>query len=139
MAAASATMAVSGLAGSSLAGQKFAIAPAKSVSVRSPSKVGAISAKYGEKSVYFDLGEIDNTTGNWDLYGNDDPNRYNGFQNKFFETFAGAFTKRGLLLKFLVLGGATTIGYLGSTSSGDLLAIKNGPKQAPIMGPRGRK
>ena len=39
-----------------------------------------MSAKYGEKSVYFDLGEVDNTTGNWDLYGNDDPNRYNGFQ-----------------------------------------------------------
>jgi hypothetical protein len=43
-------------------------------------RVGVASAKYGEKSVYFDLGEIDNTVGNWDLYGNDDPNRYNGFQ-----------------------------------------------------------
>ncbi|KAG0560195.1 hypothetical protein M758_10G156900 [Ceratodon purpureus] len=138
MAAASATMAVSGLAGSSLAGQKLAVSP-RSVAMRSPSKVGVVSAKYGEKSVYFDLGEIDNTTGNWDLYGNDDPNRYNGFQNKFFETFAGAFTKRGLLLKFLVLGGATTIGYLGSTSSPSLLAIKNGPQQSPVMGPRGRK
>ena len=60
-------------------------------------------------------------------------------QSKFFETFGGAFTKRGLLLKFLVLGGATTIGYLGSTSSGDFLPIKNGPKQDPVMGPRGRK
>ncbi|KAG0567274.1 hypothetical protein KC19_7G122900 [Ceratodon purpureus] len=137
MAAASATMAVSGLAGSSLAGKKLAVAP-RTVSVRSPSRVGAVTAKYGQQSVYFDLGEIDNTTGNWDLYGNDDPNRYNGFQNKFFETFAGAFTKRGLLLKFLVLGGATTVGYLGSTSSGDLLAIKNGPKNPPVMGPRNR-
>lgn len=45
-------------------------------------RVGVASAKYGEKSVYFDLGEIDNTVGNWDLYGNDDPNRYNGFQVK---------------------------------------------------------
>jgi photosystem I subunit 6 len=59
-------------------------------------------------------------------------------QNKFFETFAGTFSKRGLLLKFLVLGGATTVGYLGSTSSPNLLAIKNGPKQAPVIGPRNR-
>lgn len=47
-----------------------------------PCRVGVVSAKYGEGSVYFDLGEIDNTTGNWDLYGNDDPSRYNGFQVK---------------------------------------------------------
>jgi len=60
-------------------------------------------------------------------------------QNKFFETFAGGFTKRGLLLKFLVLGGATTIGYVSSTSSPDLLAIKKGPQKSPEVGPRGRK
>ncbi len=43
-------------------------------------RVGAVTAKYGEKSVYFDLGDISNTTGKWDLYGNDEPNRYNGLQ-----------------------------------------------------------
>jgi hypothetical protein len=42
--------------------------------------LGAVTAKYGEKSVYFDLGDISNTTGKWDLYGNDEPNRYNGLQ-----------------------------------------------------------
>jgi hypothetical protein len=44
------------------------------------SRLGAVTAKYGEKSVYFDLGDISNTTGKWDLYGNDEPNRYNGLQ-----------------------------------------------------------
>lgn len=42
-------------------------------------RVGVVSVKYGEGSVYFDLGEIDNIIGNWDFYGNDDFFRYNGF------------------------------------------------------------
>ena len=28
-------------------------------------------AKYGDKSVYFDLEDLGNTTGKWDLYGSD--------------------------------------------------------------------
>jgi photosystem I subunit 6 len=102
------------------------------------SRLGAVTAKYGEKSVYFDLGDISNTTGKWDLYGNDEPNRYNGLQSKFFETFGGVFSKRGLLLKFLVLGWATSIGYFGSTAAGDLLPIKKGPQEPPVIGPRDR-
>jgi hypothetical protein len=59
-------------------------------------------------------------------------------QSKFFETFGGLFSKRGLLLKFLVLGWATSIGYFGSTAAGDLLPIKKGPQQPPVIGPRDR-
>lgn len=41
---------------------------------------GAIVAKYGDKSVYFDLEDIGNTTGQWDLYGSDAPSPYNSLQ-----------------------------------------------------------
>lgn len=37
-------------------------------------------AKYGDKSVYFDLEDIGNTTGQWDLYGSDAPSPYNPLQ-----------------------------------------------------------
>uniref|UniRef100_A0A1D1YXB1 Photosystem I reaction center subunit VI n=1 Tax=Anthurium amnicola TaxID=1678845 RepID=A0A1D1YXB1_9ARAE len=97
---------------------------------------GGVVAKYGEKSVYFDLDDIANTTGQWDLYGSDAPSPYNPLQSKFFETFAAPFTKRGLLLKFLILGGTLAIGYLGSTVSGDVLPIKKGPQLPPKLGPR---
>eukprot|EP00850_Spirogloea_muscicola_P007170 SM000035S13150 [mRNA] locus=s35:888154:888789:- [translate_table: standard] len=61
-----------------------------------------------------------------------------GPPSKFFETFAGAFTKRGILLKLLVLGGAGALGYTSATAGGQLLPIKNGPQKAPTGGPRGK-
>lgn len=71
----------SGLASSSLSGQKLVVSSARSVSMKvAPRKVGVATAKYGEKSVYFDLGDIANTTGQWDLYGSDGPSPYNGLQ-----------------------------------------------------------
>eukprot|EP00246_Nothoceros_aenigmaticus_P008127 TRINITY_DN22624_c0_g1_i1.p1 TRINITY_DN22624_c0_g1~~TRINITY_DN22624_c0_g1_i1.p1 ORF type:complete len:150 (-),score=26.58 TRINITY_DN22624_c0_g1_i1:1380-1805(-) len=128
----------SGLASSSLSGQKLAVSSARSVSMKAaPRKVGVATAKYGEKSVYFDLGDIESTTGQWDLYGSDGPSPYNGLQSKFFEIFAGLFTKRGLLLKFLVLGAAGSVGYLGATTSGEVLPIKKGPQGSGEQGPEG--
>lgn len=62
----------------------------------------------------------------------------NKIQSKFFQTFAAPFTKRGLLLKFLLLGGGSTIAYLSSTASGDVLPIKKGPQLPPQKGPRGK-
>lgn len=59
-------------------------------------------------------------------------------QSKFFETFAAPFTKRGLLLKFLILGGASTIAYLSATASDDILPIKKGPQLPTKLGPRGK-
>lgn len=41
---------------------------------------GAVVAKYGDKSVYFDLEDLGNTTGQWDLYGSDAPSPYNPLQ-----------------------------------------------------------
>jgi photosystem I subunit 6 len=59
-------------------------------------------------------------------------------QSKFFETFAAPFTKRGLLLKFLILGGGSTLAYFSATASGDILPIKKGPQLPPKLGPRGK-
>ncbi|NCF00708.1 hypothetical protein D1151_16655, partial [Emergencia sp. 1XD21-10] len=55
-----------------------------------------------------------------------------------FETFAAPFTKRGLLLKFLILGGGSTLAYFSATATGDVLPIVKGPQQKPKLGPRGK-
>ncbi|XP_064951969.1 photosystem I reaction center subunit VI, chloroplastic-like isoform X2 [Musa acuminata AAA Group] len=132
-------VAVKGLAGSSFNGNKLALKPSRRIASRANLRPGAaVVAKYGEKSVYFDLEDIGNTTGQWDHYGSDAPSPYNPLQSKFFETFVAPFTKRGLLLKFLLLGGGFSIAYLGSTASGDILPIKKGPQLPPTPGPRGK-
>ncbi|XP_044484007.1 photosystem I reaction center subunit VI-2, chloroplastic-like [Mangifera indica] len=129
---------IKGLGGSSLAGTKLSVKPASQSLRLKKVRAGAVVAKYGDKSVYFDLEDLGNTTGQWDLYGSDAPSPYNPLQSKFFETFAAPFTKRGLLLKFLILGGGITLAYFSSTASGDILPIKKGPQLPPKLGPRGK-
>ncbi|CAL5443946.1 unnamed protein product [Camellia sinensis] len=129
---------VKGLSGSSLSGTKLRLKPSRQTFRRTTSKTGAVVAKYGDKSVYFDLEDLGNTTGQWDLYGSDAPSPYNSLQSKFFETFAAPFTKRGFLLKFLILGGGATLAYFSATASPDLLPISKGPQLPPKLGPRGK-
>ncbi|KAL1810861.1 hypothetical protein DCAR_0622959 [Daucus carota subsp. sativus] len=131
-------MTIKGLAGSSLTGTKLHIKPSCQTFKPISYKSGAVVAKYGDKSVYFDLEDLGNTTGQWDLYGSDAPSPYPPIQSKFFETFAAPFTKRGLLLKFLILGGGSTLAYVSSTATGDVLPIKKGPQLPPKLGPRGK-
>ncbi|KAL0319261.1 UNVERIFIED_CONTAM: Photosystem I reaction center subunit VI, chloroplastic [Sesamum angustifolium] len=130
--------AVKGLAGSSLTGTKLHVRQSRVSFKPTNYRVGAVVAKYGDKSVYFDLEDIGNTTGQWDLYGSDAPSPYNSLQSKFFETFAAPFTKRGLLLKFLILGGGATLAYVSSQATGDVLPIFKGPQLPPKPGPRGK-
>uniref|UniRef100_A0A1J3IPU9 Photosystem I reaction center subunit VI n=1 Tax=Noccaea caerulescens TaxID=107243 RepID=A0A1J3IPU9_NOCCA len=132
--------AVKGLGGSSLAGTKLFIKPSRQSFKPKPksTRAGIVVAKYGDKSVYFDLEDLGNTTGQWDLYGSDAPSPYNPLQSKFFETFAAPFTKRGLLLKFLILGGGSLLTYVSASSTGDVLPIKRGPQEKPKLGPRGK-
>ncbi|KAF8407062.1 hypothetical protein HHK36_006187 [Tetracentron sinense] len=129
---------VKGLGGSSLIETKLSVKPSRWNATHNNVRCGAVVAKYGENSIYFDLEDLGNTTGQWDLYGSDVPSPYNSLQSKFFETFAGPFTKRGLLLKFLILGGGSTLAYLSSTASVDILPIKKGPQLPPKLGPRGK-
>ncbi|XP_059640662.1 photosystem I reaction center subunit VI, chloroplastic-like [Cornus florida] len=132
------TTTVKGLGGSSLTGTKLHVKTSRQILRPTNYRAGAVVAKYGDKSVYFDLEDLGNTTGQWDLYGSDAPSPYNSLQSKFFETFAAPFTKRGLLLKFLILGGGSTLAYLSSTATGDILPIKKGPQLPPKLGPRGK-
>ncbi|XP_010535168.1 PREDICTED: photosystem I reaction center subunit VI, chloroplastic isoform X2 [Tarenaya hassleriana] len=129
---------VNGLAGSSLAGTKLFIKPSRQSFRPISTRAGAVVAKYGDKSVYFDLEDLGNTTGQWDLYGSDAPSPYNPLQSKFFETFAAPFTKRGLLLKFLILGGGSMLAYVSANATDDVLPIKKGPQEKPKLGPRGK-
>ncbi|RAL44092.1 unnamed protein product [Cuscuta campestris] len=130
--------AVNGLAGSSITGTKLLVKRSRLNLKPSKSRAGAVVAKYGDKNVYFDLKDLGNTTGKWDLYGSDSPSPYNPLQSKFFETFAAPFTKRGLLLKFLILGGVSTLAYLGANADGNILPIQKGPQLPPKVGPRGK-
>ena len=130
--------AVKGLAGSSIAGTKLHVKPSSLGLKPSRARAAPVVAKYGEKSIYFDLEDLGNTTGQWDLYGSDAPSPYNSLQSKFFETFAAPFTKRGLLLKFLILGGGSLLAYVSATTSPDYLPIKKGPQLPPKPGPRGK-
>ncbi|KAD6794679.1 hypothetical protein E3N88_05575 [Mikania micrantha] len=129
---------IKGLGGSSLTGTKLNLTPSRRSLKPISHRAGAVVAKYGDKSVYFDLEDLGNTTGQWDVYGSDAPSPYNPLQSKFFETFAAPFTKRGLLLKFLLLGGGSTLAYFSSTATGDVLPIVKGPQQKPKLGPRGK-
>ncbi|GAQ86077.1 photosystem I subunit VI [Klebsormidium nitens] len=101
-------------------------------------RAGAARAKYGDESVYFDLKDLPNTTGSWDLYGVDQKDRYNKMQSKVFEIVVTPFTKRGLLAKFLLLGGAAQLIGASINSPNNLLPIKTGPLQPSTPGPRGR-
>ncbi|XP_021298635.1 photosystem I reaction center subunit VI, chloroplastic [Herrania umbratica] len=129
---------IKGLGGSSLSGTKLFVKPSRQSFKPKNYRAGAVVAKYGDKSVYFDLEDLGNTTGQWDLYGSDAPSPYNSLQSKFFETFAAPFTKRGLLLKFLILGGASLLLFVSATAPDDLLPIKKGPQLPPKPGPRGK-
>ncbi|AEE75776.1 putative photosystem I [Arabidopsis thaliana] len=130
--------AIKGLGGSSLAGAKLSIKPSRLSFKPKSIRANGVVAKYGDKSVYFDLEDLGNTTGQWDVYGSDAPSPYNPLQSKFFETFAAPFTKRGLLLKFLILGGGSLLTYVSATSTGEVLPIKRGPQEPPKLGPRGK-
>jgi hypothetical protein len=72
-------VAVKGLAGSSISSRKLAVAarPSSARAACRSTRRAAVVAKYGDKSVYFDLDDIGDTTGQWDLYGSDAPSPYN--------------------------------------------------------------
>ncbi|KAG5523436.1 hypothetical protein RHGRI_035300 [Rhododendron griersonianum] len=127
-----------GVTGSSFFGTQLHLKPSRRSMRATKYRAGAVVAKYGDKSVYFDLEDLGNTTGQWDLYGSDAPSPYNHLQSKFFERFARPFTKRGFLLKFLILGFGSTLAFVSATASPDLLPIVKGPQLPPKLGPRGK-
>jgi hypothetical protein len=47
--------------------------------------------------------DLENTTGSWDMYGQDDPKRYPALQETFFKQAADAVSRREALNGFVAL------------------------------------
>ena len=85
------------------------------------------------------LQDLENTIGSWDMYGQDEKNRYNGLQSEFFERAAGGLTRREYLNGLVALGGAAILIWGAKGSKDANLPITKGPQKEPEVGPRGRK
>jgi photosystem I subunit 6 len=87
----------------------------------------------------FDLSDLENTVGSWDMYGQDDSKRYNGLQSDFFERAASGLTRREYLNALVALGGGASLLIWGAKGSIDAaLPITKGPQKPAEVGPRGR-
>merc|ERR1712093_676257 len=94
---------------------------------RSASK---ISAKYGDESVYFDLGDVESTTGSWEVYGVESTARYPDQQAKFFENAAQGLGRREAMYSFVALSSAGALLVWGGKGSKDAkLPITIGPQK----------
>jgi hypothetical protein len=49
------------------------------------------------------LQDLENTTGSWDMYGQDDAKRYPGMQNEFFNNVGDILRRREALRGFVAL------------------------------------
>ena len=97
------------------------------------------NAKYGDESVYFDLSDVEATTGSWDVYGVDSRARYPDQQAAFFEYAAQGLGRREAVYSLLaVSAGLLTVAYgvKGAKDAG--LPITVGPQKEPVVGPRDR-
>merc|ERR1712187_138219 len=98
-----------------------------------------VKSKYGEESIYFDLSDMENTTGSWEIYGYDEKNRYPAMQEQFFAKAGQALNRRESMYAFVAALGTASLLIWGAKGSQDVkLPITIGPMQAPKVGPRGR-
>jgi|Transcript_8436 photosystem I subunit VI len=96
-------------------------------------------AKYGDESVYFDLSNVEATTGAFDMYGVESSARYPDQQALFFENAAQGLGRREAMYSFLaVTGGLLTVTYGVKGAKDAKLPITVGPQQPPVKGPRDR-
>ncbi|DBA68984.1 hypothetical protein WJX82_007816 [Trebouxia sp. C0006] len=98
-----------------------------------------VRAKYGDESQFFDLDDLENSAGSWDLYGTEDERRYPGLQAEFFQRAAAPLRRREAILGFVGIGWSAGILLWGANGSKwAKLPIQNGPKKGAVIGPRGR-
>ncbi len=99
----------------------------------------ACKAKYGDESVYFDLSDVEATTGSWDVYGVDSRARYPDQQAAFFEYAAQGLGRREAVYSLLaVSAGLLTVAYGVKGAKDAKLPITIGPQKEPVVGPRDR-
>jgi photosystem I subunit VI len=81
---------------------------------------------------------MSNTTGNWDLYGQDSDRRYPALQAEFFDRAGAALSRRESLLGFVALSGIGAILVWGAKGSADAkLPITKGPQTSGENGKGG--
>merc|ERR1711862_863463 len=108
-------------------------------SILNTNKTMAINSKLTEKSVKFDIADLENSTGSWQMYSNESADRYPSVQKDFFLLICRPFKRRDSILSFNFLFGTLAILAWGSKGSRDVgLPITLGPLQKPQVGPRGR-
>eukprot|EP00208_Stichococcus_sp_RCC1054_P002792 CAMPEP_0206139398 /NCGR_PEP_ID=MMETSP1473-20131121/5824_1 /ASSEMBLY_ACC=CAM_ASM_001109 /TAXON_ID=1461547 /ORGANISM="Stichococcus sp, Strain RCC1054" /LENGTH=136 /DNA_ID=CAMNT_0053533175 /DNA_START=62 /DNA_END=472 /DNA_ORIENTATION=+ len=119
--------------------------PMRTTALRSPVQVPlrttrSVAVKgYGKESQYFDLDDLENTVGSWEMYGVEDDKRYPNLQAEFFERAAGPLTRREAIYSFLAVSFAGAILVWGGKGSKDArLPITQGPQKPAVVGPRGR-
>eukprot|EP00210_Caulerpa_lentillifera_P006791 g6490.t1 len=112
--------------------------PAKSRISRTPASVTP-RAKYGDADQYFDLNDLEDTVGSWDLYGQQDEKRYPEIQNEFFERAGSSLSRKEAIRSLLFIAGAGAFVLFGLKGSVDAdLPIIKGPKTSGEKGPRGK-
>jgi len=93
---------------------------------------------YGKDSRYFDLNDLENTTGAWDMYGQDSDKRYPALQNEFWERAGDSLSRKEALRGILALFGAGAILTYGIKGSKDAaLPITKGPQTSGENGKGG--
>eukprot|EP00879_Flechtneria_rotunda_P001268 GHRR01001415.1.p1 GENE.GHRR01001415.1~~GHRR01001415.1.p1 ORF type:complete len:136 (+),score=33.28 GHRR01001415.1:112-519(+) len=110
---------------------KAAVQPRAARPAMAPRTTRAVKvcAKYGEDSRYFDLNDLENTTGAWDMYGQESDKRYPGIQNEFFTRAGDVLKRREALRAFVALVGGAGIIAFGIKGSKDAqLPIIKGPQ-----------
>lgn len=87
-----------------------------------------VQAKYGEQSKFFDLQDMENTAGSWDMYGVDDTKRYPALQETFFTQATDILSRREAMRGFIALFGIGSLVAWGKVGSSSLeLPITKAP------------
>lgn len=82
--------------------------------------------------------DLENTTGAWDVYGQDGDKRYNGLQSEFFTRAADLVGRREAMLVFLAGAGGAAITTFGLKGAKDAqLPITKGPQTSGENGKGG--
>merc|ERR1711904_334322 len=90
----------------------------------------SVMAKYGDESVYFDLNDMENTAGSWEMYGQDGKKRYPALQEDFFIRAGQALNRRAAMLAFCAMSGTVAVLAWGAKGSIDAkLPITVGPQK----------
>merc|ERR1712072_1264443 len=93
-----------------------------------------LRAKYGDDSVYFDLDDLENTVGSWEMYGSDNSDRYPAIQEEFFNRACQGLNRRDAMLAFCAISDVTGLLTWGAKGSRDAaLPITIGPKNSPVV------